>query len=31
MNTDENLMVAVADPDLEIGGVGGGGIIQTLR
>ena len=25
MNTDENLMVAVADPDLEIGGVGGGG------
>ena len=25
MNTDENLMVAVPDPDLEIGGVGGGG------
>ena len=24
MNTDENLMVAVPDPDLEIGGVGGG-------
>ena len=30
MNTDENLMVAVPDPDLEIGGVGGG-IIHTLR
>ena len=30
MNTDENLMVAVPDPDLEIGGVGGGGSSRPL-
>ena len=30
MNTDENLMVTVPDPDLEIGGVGGGGSSRPL-
>ena len=30
MSTDENLMVAVPDPDLEIGGVGGGGSSRPL-